>query len=266
MKGKLIINADDFGLDPNCDEAIIDLARNRCITSTTILSNFCKEESIQAIRFCPISTGIHINLIEGKPLCSPGDVSTLVDSHGMFKPAFHLWRDFLLGRINILDIEKEITEQFKHLSNHGLQISHADSHQHIHQYPYLGNCILKILEKLKCNKVRNCKLSEFADLRMVIVRAFHHFVKSDMDKFTSPDILIPTFSINRRADIGTFIKSIPLSIFKKYPVSEFMTHPATANTKNSYLNKKAEYTFWKNESWKDYLDKNKIELITYNDL
>jgi predicted glycoside hydrolase/deacetylase ChbG (UPF0249 family) len=265
MKKQLIINADDFGMNAFCDEAILELAKDNCITSTTILSNLCSTSSLKALGETNISTGLHINLIEGRPVSKPGSIKSLIDSHGNFKSAFHLFTGFITGMVWPEHIETEIQAQYKLLTDRGLQVSHADSHQHVHQYPYLGNCILKILKKLNIQKIRNCRVNDYWNGRMFTVRAFHAFVKNENATFTTPEILISTFSVQREASIAIFSQALRQA-FDGSGTAEFMTHPATRNEANSYLNKKSEYDFWKEGHWKEWVDMHKIELISYNQL
>ena len=265
MNKRLIVNADDFGMDPYCSEAIIELASLNLLSSTTILANLCSQDYLNAITHLPISTGIHVNLIEGKPLSSSEKVTSLIDKNGYFKSSARLLFDFVSGKINSIHIENEITAQYNYLKSHGVNISHADSHQHIHIYPYLGSIILAVLKKLGCQKIRSCHVTSYVDMRMAIVKIFQMIQSKELDYFAHPDGLVPTFSTEKNATLKHFENSIHAA-FKNTSTIEFMTHPATENNTNSYLNKKAEYDFWKNEIWKEYLLRNDIELINYHQL
>ena len=66
---KIIINADDFGLNPSCTEAICKAFKNSLITDTTMVANGTVfEEAVDYIQKYQLQgkVGIHFNLTEGK--------------------------------------------------------------------------------------------------------------------------------------------------------------------------------------------------------
>ena len=69
---RVIINADDFGLNTDVNDRIIELMSRRCIASATLIENApAVEEAVRSVprgRNCSI--GVHINLAELPPLAS----------------------------------------------------------------------------------------------------------------------------------------------------------------------------------------------------
>ncbi len=148
MLKKLIINADDTGYDVDARAAIKELLPKQKISSTTIMVNHVRDKGLKTLNnINGISTGIHVNLNSGRPLCHRKEVASLINSRRKFYESSKLLPRFVLRKIKISEIEKEITAQIVKLRKLGIKISHADNHQHIHQFPILGKVILDILVK-----------------------------------------------------------------------------------------------------------------------
>jgi hypothetical protein len=131
MRGKIIVNADDFGLCHSVNTAIINgfLAGN--ISSTTIMANMPgRDEAVQLAKKHPeLGIGLHFCITEGQSLC---DASSITNSNG----EFYNWKKInsllLNGKVNKGDIYNELEAQYFNISNEGIKITHIDSHQHIH--------------------------------------------------------------------------------------------------------------------------------------
>jgi predicted glycoside hydrolase/deacetylase ChbG (UPF0249 family) len=266
MFKKLIINADDFGYDVDATAAILELLGKQKITSTTIMANLARDKDLKTLKnIIGISTGIHVNLNSGRPVCHRNEVRSLVDKRGKFFDSSKLLTRFVLGKIKIGEIEKEITAQIERLREMGIKISHADSHQHIHQFPFLGKVILDILAKQQITKVRNCRLTSTTSKRANIIQLFSKLTNRHLKQFHVTDGLIPDFSFAGNYDLGFFEKLIDKS-FNENNILEIMTHPGIKDRRNSYLNREKEYKFWKNEHLSELLLKKHVQLINYHQL
>ena len=242
MHKKLIINADDFGLDNDVNIAIIELASKKAITSTTIMANLQFSGFLDKLKETYIGIGLHLNLIEGKPLSAINDVFSLVDEHGNFKNLYQLLAGFMSGKIKKLHLEKEISAQIGLLNYYGIQLTHADSHKHIHQLPGLGPFICKVLNKKGVKKIRNCSPTSINSVQMLSVKAFSAVTKNQLSGFNFPEKMFSFFSTHTNGNYSNFISSLKAA-FCKYNSIEIMTHPGLENKNGSYLNRKAEYYF-----------------------
>lgn len=266
MFKKLIINADDFGYDVDATAAILELLREQKISSTTIMANLARDKDLKTLKnINGISTGIHVNLNAGRPLCRRDEVPTLIDERGKLWESSKLLTRFLLGRINKAEIEKEITAQIEKLRKMGIKISHADSHQHIHQYPYLGKVILDILAKQQITRVRNCRLTSVTSKRANVIQLFAKLTNKNLKPFHTTDGLIPDFSFAQKYDLQFFEEILDRSFIKNNTL-ELMTHPGIKDRRNSYLNREKEYEFWKSENLSEVLHKKHVQLINYHQL
>jgi predicted glycoside hydrolase/deacetylase ChbG (UPF0249 family) len=265
MSKKLIINADDYGLNSDINQAIINLSQVGAITSTSVMANFASDDSIAQLKQTSISTGLHLNLIEGKPVSGALQVKTLTDDQGIFLSWHQLLLGFALGKIKKNEVEVEIENQFEVLRSNGLIISHADSHKHIHQFPSLGPFVLKTFKRLGIERVRNCTPSNWKYHRMSTLALFSLITKNKLRSFSTPQRLITHFSANRYGNISDLVSELSRA-FYKFDTLEVMTHPGLNNRAGSYYDHLSEYEYLRYIFVKQKERLKNVELISYSEL
>ena len=152
-----IISADDFGLAAGINRGIIEGFKKGIITSASICANGRSfEEAILLVKENPgLDIGLHIVLIEEKPLSDPSLIKSLVNKNGLlFKKNYQFLLRYFLGAIRKEDIEQEIREQFRKAFKSGLKVTHVDSHRHLHILPGILNIIIKLCQEYKVFSVR----------------------------------------------------------------------------------------------------------------
>ena len=164
MNKRIIINADDCGMSKTMDREIEYCIQNNMITSSTIMANM--DDFDGAVRLYNqykdvISFGWHMNLTEGKPLLASQillDKGYYVEENGIVvmkgKP---FWKR-ILSRDMVHDIKKELNAQYEKIRDNGIEITHADSHEHIHTswslWPYMP-AFMHGLGITRCRRMRN---------------------------------------------------------------------------------------------------------------
>lgn len=150
---KIIINADDFGTSHSTDEAIIQTFSSGALSSTTIAANGATFESAcqQAHDEQLLNrVGIHINLTDGLPLTDDiRNCPRFCDAAGLFLP-----KKITLARLLYpmhADEKKaladEVRAQIHRCRQHGLPLTHADSHNHVHTEIMIGTIIMDVLKE-----------------------------------------------------------------------------------------------------------------------
>lgn len=131
---RIIINADDFGLTKKVSDAIIDVYKKGNLSSTTLMVNMSGTDyAIQQAKENPeLGIGLHFNITEGKSMLGN---SSLTDNNGAFFGKIPLNKKVSLNKFNLIDVKNELIAQFEFLFKNGINISHIDSHQHIHMNP-----------------------------------------------------------------------------------------------------------------------------------
>ncbi len=162
MKNKkyLIINADDFGMSSEYNQAICCLMTQGIVSSTSLMANgMAYEEAINDIRkFSLKNIGVHLTLtcdgFENNNKITYSSVTranSLEDKNGVL---FSSYRDFAANASDE-DIMNEIYSQIMKIKNDGIVFSHIDNHMYsvIH---YLGlrgyKCFYKAILRLKTNR------------------------------------------------------------------------------------------------------------------
>ncbi len=127
------MNADDLGMSPAVDAAILDGLDAGFLTSTTVLANGPSvEAALAGVRAFPrASVGVHLNLTEFAPLTR--GVAHLLGPDG----AFGAWSRGGLRSGDRDAIAVEWGAQIARVRDAGIRVSHLDSHQHLHQHPAL---------------------------------------------------------------------------------------------------------------------------------
>jgi len=159
MPSRLIINADDFGLTPGINRAIIELHHAGVLTSATLMATGPAFDDAAALaRSNPsLGVGCHIVLTDGTPASPPETIPTLLGPDGKtFRPSLIDFLHALLrGRIREDDIEREAFAQIHKLQQAGISITHVDTHKHTHLFPAVARPLLRVLERTAISSIRN---------------------------------------------------------------------------------------------------------------
>lgn len=156
---QLIINADDFGLTPGVNRAILELHEASALTSTTLMAcSEAFEEAVCGAKTHPrLGIGCHVVLVDGTPILPPEQVSSLVEpATGRFRPTLGAFvRDLQLGRIRDQEIEAEAQAQVHHLQKHGIAVTHVDTHKHTHMFPRVLRPVVRAALGRGVKSIRN---------------------------------------------------------------------------------------------------------------
>ena len=145
----LIINADDFGISKAVNYAIMAAMDSTICTDTTLLANFDESENAANLAISMNRTdrvGIHLNLTEGFPLSLKiRNEPRFCNQEGYFHNK-KLKRIALLSKSEKIAVQEELTSQIRLCRKFGIPISHADSHNHIHEEPGVALLIMDLLK------------------------------------------------------------------------------------------------------------------------
>ena len=139
MSGRLlIVNADDFGLSPAVNAAIIRAHREGVLTTASLMVNepgFA--DAVQLARANPrLGVGLHLTLLRGRAACSPREIPGLVDARGNFSnQPVGAGLKYFFRRSLAPQLALEIAAQFDKFRSTGLKLDHLNGHLHIHLHP-----------------------------------------------------------------------------------------------------------------------------------
>lgn len=155
----VIVNSDDFGETVEITRGIVEALDAAVVTSTTILANMPGTDlalAEAARRGRQASFGVHLNLCEGRPLTR---APSLAGDDGRFHPKRATALRAVTGRLDPADVADELEAQIVKVRDGGVQISHLDSHKHLHQLPGVNRVVAELARKFGIERIR-CTLEE----------------------------------------------------------------------------------------------------------
>jgi predicted glycoside hydrolase/deacetylase ChbG (UPF0249 family) len=142
---RLVVNADDFGISTRINNGILLAHRAGIVTATSLMAVGCAfEQAVHLSHAAPtLDVGVHLTLVAEAPLLRCN--SSLSGTDGRFpSSASTLACYWLTGRIRKADVRAEWAAQIERVLEHGIRVSHLDSHQHVHVLPGLYGLILDL--------------------------------------------------------------------------------------------------------------------------
>jgi len=215
---KIIINADDFGSSEKVNKAIYTSAKDNYISSATIMSIApCLDEAVEMTKELKhISFGVHLTFDDKFPSLSG-------------KPKYFDKNDIVnIKGLNLLKLNiicNEFSMQIEKLLEKGINISHLDTHQHIHLYPLVALAVSIVSKKYNINKTRSVRI--FAKKSIVNKSyRFLHYSFMNIRGNTQP------------AYYTNFPMFIDENIYNKESndIIEIMCHPGSTFNDEEYFN------------------------------
>ncbi|WP_455790974.1 carbohydrate deacetylase [Clostridium butyricum] len=150
----LIINADDFGYSKAVNLGIMESHINGVLTSTTLMANMPGvDHAVSLLKDMPnLCVGAHLTLTCGKPMLGE-KVSTLIKENGYFFKLEDMENKVV--QMDTSEIYEEWKTQIRYLLKKGVNLSHIDSHHHVHTFKEHEE-IIKVLSEEFNLPVRNC--------------------------------------------------------------------------------------------------------------
>jgi len=155
---RLIVNADDFGLTPGVNRAIVEAHRQGIVTSATLMANGSAfDDAIHLTQSAQqLSIGCHVVLVDGAPVSAPSLVPTLINAKGLLSKSLN---NFALraisGNLAPAEIQTEAVAQIQKLQAAGISVSHLDTHKHTHMIPTVLQALLVAARTCGIRAVRN---------------------------------------------------------------------------------------------------------------
>ncbi|MDI6641554.1 MAG: ChbG/HpnK family deacetylase [Elusimicrobiota bacterium] len=229
---KLIVNADDFGMNSKINLGIIQGHKNGVVTSAgLIVTGSAFEDAIKLLKETPtLAVGIHIDL----------DMFFEIDHE---KGITKKWVVFNPDNTPpIEEVKNEIKKQIETLLSAGIHPDHLTSHHHSHIRAEILPVILEILKQYNIKAIRFPKKFYPTEENYQLHRSL----------LLSNNILYPSHFIE-----GWYWGNID----EPYEVAELVTHPGYGELWREY-----ELSACCNPKLKDYLREKQIQLITFKDL
>ncbi len=215
---RLVVNADDAGLDPATDAAILQCARHGIVRCASVVAGGPTAPTFveQAMRI-GLDLGLHINLTEGIAVAGPAP--TLTDAGGRFQgPKAVFWSRAAAAALDPDEVRTEVRAQWERLCSLGVEPSHVDGHNHAHVHPAVLEALTECANELWLRVPHDRESAP--ESRPAYPPAFAAWSRKPagswrrLERFTG-------FDFSRKPAIGVFLSSLPPAASDV----EFMVHP-----------------------------------------
>ena len=144
---RLIVTGDDFGLAGPVNEAIAEAHRRGILTTASLMvSGAAAKDAVERARALPsLRVGLHVVVVEGRPVLPPDEVPDLVDRSGVFSTRLTRAGFNFFFRPDVRrQLEREIRAQFEAFVKTRLRLDHVNAHNHMHLHPTILSIVLKL--------------------------------------------------------------------------------------------------------------------------
>lgn len=144
---QLIVTADDFGAATQVNEAVARAHQGGILTAASLMvAGAAAHDAVTRAKSMPgLRVGLHLVLVEGKPVLPAKAVPDLVDRTGHFRTdmARAGAAMFFLPRVRA-QLAAEIAAQFEAFAATGLRLDHVNAHKHFHLHPTIASVIVEM--------------------------------------------------------------------------------------------------------------------------
>jgi len=154
---RLVVTADDFGAAPEVNEAVEEAHRNGILTAASLMVGApALADAVARARKAPsLRVGLHVVLVDGRPILQPAAIPDLVDANGEFRNDLAKVGAAMFFRRSVRkQIVAEIEAQFQAFRETGLALDHVNAHKHFHLHPTVAQAIIEIGQRFGTQAVR----------------------------------------------------------------------------------------------------------------
>jgi hopanoid biosynthesis associated protein HpnK len=144
---RLVITADDFGADLAVNEAVEIAHRRGVLTAASLMVNGpAADDAVARARRLPgLGVGLHLVLVDGRPILPADKVPHLVDRAGCFRTDMaRAGATMFFHPAARREVEAEIAAQFQAFADTGLTLDHVNAHKHFQLHPTIAAAILEV--------------------------------------------------------------------------------------------------------------------------
>lgn len=151
----LILNADGFGFTFGNNRAILEVLERGFVRSVSVNVTWPAVDEVQTLvrNFPHVTVGIHWNVSVGPSILPASEIPSLIGPNGEFH-ANQFNRMALRGKLDVHEIERELSAQTAVLRDKGITLSHWDSHASKHVFPGYFEAALAVARREGLFKAR----------------------------------------------------------------------------------------------------------------
>jgi predicted glycoside hydrolase/deacetylase ChbG (UPF0249 family) len=283
---QLIVNADDLGMSIGITDGICMAHRYGLVTSASMMVNMpASDYALARLKACPqLGVGVHLNICQGKPVLPREAVSSLVSADGNFHSPAVMARKLWTWGVKQDELEAELRAQIWWLKDRTREITHADSHQHMHIYPAAAHAFARVVaeEEIACVRASRCTMWPHSGsaggphqgrlARRLLVQFYRGALQTfAFRRFISPASRI--FFPGEAAKNEEELAQRSIEAFDRLPAQAFelachpgLFEPGFSEADRIHSQRETELHWLTNPEVREAVERNGIELITYRDL
>jgi hopanoid biosynthesis associated protein HpnK len=153
---RLVVTADDFGLSLEVNEAVRRAHREGILTCASLMMGGpAVDEAVAIARAEGLPVGLHLTLVDGRPVLPAERVPDLVDAQGLFRPGLGgpAVRLVLSARAR-RQARAESEAQMEAFLATGLKLDHVNAHHHFHLHPSVLTIVIELARQCRAPAVR----------------------------------------------------------------------------------------------------------------
>jgi hopanoid biosynthesis associated protein HpnK len=154
---RLVVTADDFGAALEVNEAVEQAHGNGILTAASLMVGApALADAVARARRAPsLHVGLHVVLVDGRPMLPPSAIPDLVDANGNFRNDLTRLGAAMFFRAAVRkQLAAEIEAQFHAFRETGLALDHVNAHKHFHLHPTVAKAIIEIGRRFGMRAVR----------------------------------------------------------------------------------------------------------------
>lgn len=154
---RLVVNADDFGLSPSVNEAVIRAHREGILTTASLMVNEPGfDKAVKLAKDNPkLGVGLHLTLLHGHSALTHDKIPGLVNKPGEFSNSpVSVGMKYFFDSDLLEPLRAEIQAQFDKFRSTGLVLDHVNGHLHLHLHPVIFKILMDHSEKLDIRRLR----------------------------------------------------------------------------------------------------------------
>jgi hopanoid biosynthesis associated protein HpnK len=143
----LVVTADDFGAAVEVNDAVLDAHANGILTAASLMvaAPFAADAVARARAMPSLRVGLHLVLVEGRPVLPASQIPDLIDADGNFRTDMARAGAAMFFFPSVKkQLAAEIAAQFEAFRATGLALDHVNAHKHFHLHPTIAALMLSI--------------------------------------------------------------------------------------------------------------------------
>ena len=157
LNKKIIINADDFGLNESVNDAIVESFKSGFINSATLMANMPGfDEAVSLIHEWKLEEkiGVHLVVTEGKALTEDAENVDFLFNKNALSGKLRIKKLFILDKQSRKIIFNEFSAQIEKVKRNGILITHLDTHHQVHDMWGIMQILLELLKTYRIPAIR----------------------------------------------------------------------------------------------------------------